>query len=83
MPNLQISDKRKWDEHRTTLAGDLNVDTETPCKSEENRYLSPMNHLEWEGINGKKQLVSWLDFYGTNLSNCYYNNNCDNHDGTY
>eukprot|EP00804_Cyclotella_cryptica_P027786 CCRYP_009208-RA/>CCRYP_009208-RA protein AED:0.11 eAED:0.11 QI:0/0/0/1/0/0/2/0/348 len=63
------------------LVGERNADTETPCESDENRHLSPSNHLEWEGINGKKRLVTWLDFNGRNLSNCDLSNNGDNHDG--
>lgn len=52
------------------LMGELGSDAETPCESEKTRHLSSSNHLEWDGINGKKRLITWLDLSGRNLSNC-------------
>jgi hypothetical protein len=56
----------------------------SPCDNDEHRYLSPSNHLSWEGINGKGGLITWLDLNTKNLSNCRPStSDNNNHNGEY
>jgi hypothetical protein len=41
----------------------------------EKRFLSPGNHLDWEGLNGKNDKVTWIDLNSRNLSNGCFSSN--------